>query len=524
MKSFKIAQGPKILTVHNYSVLSWTQANQVFELDEFADSIKTFSFKSRLSIAEICRDYENQKIDTSPREYQREKVTKLKWRQDLILTVLADDTAFVPEIHIRVIRFYNQGVPQWKIELLDGQQRTTTLIRFRRDEFPLPKKIDAIRLDDQTFDVAGKKFSEIPQPLQEKFNSYMLFSSNYVNISDTEAAHLFINVLNNVNKMEEQEKRNAERGPLPKWIRDTARFEDTRHELFQREPHKKNKGEEVMKYFAPGFGVGRMQSDEWLAQLFFLVKKGWSNGLSNATLTKWYQDTNAEGGIYSSDKSKEWIEDRKMMETILNDSKNLILNVNKKHKKKLSSMVTLVMCVFYQELKSIHRRVDKKVFTDKFFSVYEEWSDTQKQRYVGLFEHDGKKALGQFKSLFGGKGSNAMKTIRMVLVDYNMDNDNLSEWGIVKVDSRRTFSAEEIERKWIEQGCMCYYTGEDLDLEECVGDHGIPWSWGIERGGVTDYDNLIVTSEYHNTRKSDKYTAAEYLKLLQEDDVMDLAA
>ena len=78
----------------------------------------------------------NQKIDTSPREYQREKVAKVEG-QDLILTVLTDDTAFVPEIHIRVIRFYNQGVPQWKIELLDGQQRTTTLIRFRRDEFPL---------------------------------------------------------------------------------------------------------------------------------------------------------------------------------------------------------------------------------------------------------------------------------------------------------------------------------------------------------------------------------------------------
>ena len=516
MKSFKIAQGPRILTVHNYSVVSWTQANQVFELDEFADSIETFSFKSRLSIAEICRDYENQKIDTSPREYQREKVAKLKWRQDLILTVLTDDTAFVPEIHIRVIRFYNQGVPQWKIELLDGQQRTTTLIRFRRDEFPLPQGIDAVTLDGQTFDVAGKKFSQIPQPLQEKFNSYMLFSSNYVNISDAEAAHLFIDVLNNTNEMNPQEKRNAERGPLAQWVRNTARFEDTRHELFERVPHSKNKDEEVMKYFAPGFGVGRMQSDEWLAQLFYLTKKGWTTGISSQNiLTKWYQETNAEGGIYSSVNSKDWKEDRKMMEMILKDSKNLITNVNKKHKKKLSSMVTLVMCLFYQELKSIHRKVDQKVFAEKFFSVYDEWSCTKKQRYVGLLQWDTKKTLGQFKSLFGGKNKNAMNTIRMVLVDYNMDNDNLSEWGIVKVDSRRTFSAEEIERKWIEQGCKCYYTGEDLDLEECVGDHGIPWSWGIERGGVTDYGNLIVTSEYHNTKKSDKYTATEYLQLLE---------
>ena len=64
--------------------------------------------------------------------------------------------------------------------------------------------------------------------------------------------------------MNPQEKRIAERGPLAQWVRNTARFVDTRHELFERVPHSKNKDEEVMKYFAPGFGVGRMQSDEWL--------------------------------------------------------------------------------------------------------------------------------------------------------------------------------------------------------------------------------------------------------------------
>ena len=113
----------------------------------------------------------------------------------------------------------------------------------------------------------------------------------------------------------------AERGPLAQWVRNTARFEDTRHELFERVPHSKNKDEEVMKYFAPGFGVGRMQSDEWLAQLFYLTKKGWTTGISQNNLTKWYQETNVDGGIYSSVNSKDWKEDRKMMEMILKDSK-----------------------------------------------------------------------------------------------------------------------------------------------------------------------------------------------------------
>jgi len=512
--SYQIAQGPKITTVHSYSVTTWSQAKLVFALDDFINDSTTFSFKSRLTINELSNEFDNQKIDTSPREYQREKVAKLRWQQDLVLTVLRDKIAKIPEIHNRVIRYDNQGVPSWKIELLDGQQRSTTLIDFKKGLFRLPVGLETI----EGFNVEGLTYAEMPEPLQEKFSNYMLFCVNYINISDSVAAHLFIDVLNNTNDMNDQEKRNAERGPLAEWIRNTARFEDTRHELFEREPHKKNKGEYVMKYFAPGFGVGRMQSDEWLAQLFYLTKKGWTNGVGQSNLTKWYQETNAETGVYASEKSQQWIDDVKMMESILKDSRNLITNVPKAHKKKLSSMVTLVMCLFYQELKSEYKKIDVKQFTKRFFEVYVDWSDTHKQLYNDHLQYDGKKALGQFKSLFGGKNSNAMKTIRQVLVEYNFEHDKLGDWGIVKVDIKRTFSPEEIERKWVDQGCKCYYTGEDLELDDCVGDHGIPWSWGIERGGVTNYDNLIVTSEYHNSRKSDKYTAEEYLDLIRTAD------
>ena len=89
---------------------------------------------------------------------------------------------------------------------------------------------------------------------------------------------------------------------------------------------------------------------------------------------------------------------------------------------------------------------------------------------------------------------------------------DLNEWGIVETDPRRNFSQDEIYRKWVEQGCKDYYTGEEIALEDCVGDHNIPHSWGVQRGGVTEYSNLIVTCEYHNGQKSDKFTAEEYLQ------------
>ena len=46
------------------------------------------------------------------------------------------------------------------------------------------------------------------------------------------------------------------------------------------------------------------------------------------------------------------------------------------------------------------------------------------------------------------------------------------------------------------------YTGQPIELEDCVGDHVIPRSEGIENGGVTEYHNLIVTSASNNSIKS----------------------
>ena len=42
-------------------------------------------------------------INTQNRAYQREKVSSRKWQQDLMLTILINTYAGIPEIHIRVI-------------------------------------------------------------------------------------------------------------------------------------------------------------------------------------------------------------------------------------------------------------------------------------------------------------------------------------------------------------------------------------------------------------------------------------
>ena len=502
---FTVYNGIEVINVDSSSVLYWLQTLAVLKDSQFKDLDKTFSFKTRLTIRNLYdEDKVNKTLTTGPREYQREKVASLSWKQALVETVLSDKIAKIPELHQRVIHPKDDSF-LYLLEMLDGQQRSTTLIDFRDDEFPLPK-MDAV----DGHDVSNKYYSQLPVSVKEQFDNYTLWSTMYVNIDNDESRHLFINVLNNVNDMNAQEKRNAEKGVLAEYIRNIARFE--KHELFEHAPHPKKKGEVKMKYFNDKFGIGRMQSDEWFAQLFYLTQKGWTSGVSQDALTKWYRSTNAEGGVYQTKDSPQWSKDRKMVDNLLNQCVQVLGNVPTANKPQVSNMVGLVMCLYYDELKNTYGKVDPKKYAEKFFSVYTEWSDTKKELYAGLLQHDGKKALGQFKSLFGGKGSNAMKSIRMVL-EKNLTD--LNEWGIVETDPRRNFTQDEIYRKWVEQGCKDYYTGEEIALEDCVGDHNIPHSWGVQRGGVTEYSNLIVTCAYHNGQKSDKFTAEEYLDSLK---------
>ena len=501
---FTVYNGVEVINVDSSSVLYWLQTLAVLKDSQFKDNDKTFSFKTRLTIRNLYdEDKVNKTLTTGPREYQREKVASLSWKQALIKTVLSDNIAKIPELHQRVVH-PDDGSFLYLLEMLDGQQRSTTLIDFRDDVFPLPR-MDAVC--GQT--VSNMYYSQLPIAVKERFDNYTLWSTMYVNIDNDQARYLFIDVLNNVNDMNAQEKRNAEKGVLAEYIRNTARFE--KHELFEHEQHPKKKGEVKMKYFNTSFKIGRMDADEWFAELFYLKKKGWTSGVSQDMLTKWYRSTNAEGGVYQTDKSPQWLKDRKMMDNLLNQCVQVLGSVPNKYKPKISRLLGLELCLYYDELKTTYGKVDPKKYVEKFFSVYTEWSDPKKELYAGMLEYDGKKALGQFSGLFGGKGSNALSTVRMVL-EKNLTN--LDEWGIVETDPRRNFTQDEIYRKWVEQGCKDYYTGEEIALEDCVGDHNIPHSWGIKRGGVTEYSNLIVTCAYHNGQKSDKYTAEEYLATL----------
>lgn len=457
---------------------------------------------------QFLKDAQGVSLETGAREYQREKVAKLDWKQAIILTILSKSYARIPQIHIRVTPTQGGG---FRFEIVDGQQRVTTILDFINGKFKLPTDNDAYIIDGM--DCRGMSIKDIKDKfpkLYSKIMEYRISCLWYENLEDDAVSDLFVNILNNVNDMKEQEIRNAVRGFLSTYIRDTSRFEEM-HDLFERQiittDKKGNKKKTILKHFSPVFKLnGRMEVDEWLSELIYLKKHGFENGVTPQILTKWIKDTQRGSGEFTT-KAK-FNKFKKEIDELLDFSYKTITSVQNIHKDKLTPWLSMLLVLYADSLKNQSYDIDVKKYTKRFFEIYRKWSDQDEKLYMNETMANGNQ-MQPFKDLFGGKNTNAIKTIcsildREKLADMDSYGD-VESFGLLKLDPRETFSEAQILQKWEEQDGKCFFTGEELDRNDLAGDHYIPRSWGVAKGGVTEYSNLVVTSKLLNLKKGARH-------------------
>ena len=467
------------------------------------DTLPSSDDNAKFSVS-FCK---NAMIDLSPKEYQREKVATYTWKVELIKTLLVHSHYRIPSIHFRIFRNEKEARDVIGYEVVDGQQRLSAILEFINDaDFRLPDDFPKV---SGKFDISGMNFKEVAAKyptLRSKILNYGLSVTLYDNFTDDMVSQLFVDVLNNTNDLKPQEKRNAIRSALAKYVRETSRT-GSLHKLFTRivENPKTPEERHYWKYFSKKFGLGRMEGDEWLAELIYLFLKGMSSGVTQSKLNDFYKKTAVvkdhpeEWNFKDELKTLDFSKLDKEIDSLLSSMLEIIKAAGDDNRHRFNRVFSLFAVLFLYEMKVKYNctQVDYKKYTTNLMKTYDKWLEPK--TYRNRVQHDGSTVMDKFSKLFGGKNPNVFKTAEMICLEEI--NGNPADWGLVELDPRTSFSKDDIERRLAENGGVCDYTGEPLKFVDAVGDHDIPRSWGIGLGGETEYHNLKVTTKYHNQQK-----------------------
>jgi len=504
----------------------------------------------KVTIKFLYDESNNSTLDTQPRSYQREKVADYKWKCEIIKTILLDKTVKIPPIHIRVVR--NEKGDVMGYEIADGQQRITAVFEFMNNEFTLPN----LKKDKSFGKYAGMNWTKLLMmggDATDEIKNYGIATTFYDYFKDNDISNLFIKILNNTNDLNVQEKSNAIRSQLAEFVRLTSRNgngewkdEDSIrmfHELFLRD--KLNVGtpkeEVVWKYFH-SLGIGRMQGDQWLAMLVYMVvTDNWKGGVTASVVSNFYEETSVQSGHQLGWNFKDELSTNSMP-NIEKDINSLLdrglkfsqwvlkyktVKINSKGKETrsvsnarayLKHNFMLFVILFAKDYKESMKSgaVDWDSYFEKITNVYDKWNlpsvYERDENGNSRYQSNGTTMLGAFKSLWGSFNSNVIKTaVDIVTSEIALDPD----WGFVKID-RSNFTNKQKEQRWEENGGVDDYTGKPIPIEDAVGDHDIPRAWGINKGGLTVYSNLKITTAYHNRQKL-TMSGEAYMAKLDED-------
>lgn len=155
-------------------------------------------FKSRaLSVREIKQMKERGELDLTP-EFQRRQVWSDKARSFLLDTIVRGKP--IPKIYIRTID--NSATGKTLNEVVDGQQRLTTVLSFLEDGFTIQKIHHS--------ELGGNSFSQLDAAVQKEILYYEFTCDYLLDAPDSEIWDIFARLNKYPIKINDQELRNSQ--------------------------------------------------------------------------------------------------------------------------------------------------------------------------------------------------------------------------------------------------------------------------------------------------------------------------
>lgn len=116
-------------------------------------------------------------------------------KSNLVWSMLAD--SYIPPIVLLKDKRGedSKGKDIFGYQVLEGQQRLiTTLFPFLNDEWTLHGSVEPVEVDGFTYDIAGKKYSELEEELQDIIKNYRFTVQTIENYTMEEAEKLYFNI------------------------------------------------------------------------------------------------------------------------------------------------------------------------------------------------------------------------------------------------------------------------------------------------------------------------------------------
>lgn len=464
-----------------------------------------------------------------------------EWQKNLIANTLLKDK--IPTISLREIDSeYDFNILDgyhriYGSEILDGGHRTKTWFHFFTGELHTPEGFE-LEINGKVYGeelVGGCSWIDFPTEVKDYLSKNIVVSLDvFYNMSDDEAGKKF-RTLNNLHTMTDQEKRNSYRTQISKYVRELGSTDSDKFDIF----NTLNSNESNFKYLGGnGLKVHGRNSDELVAKIVYILENDTFDNCGKKSFeelipTKGQLSKMYEGDLHELDKKVgTFHENSKLMKkvqnilSIINDI--IIENKDKKYFNNshwtVSSLIKLSIYlnrwIDKWGLESM-LRMDKELFYSKLVGLFEnkKLKCTEKYRYhikngkvVPYFKSD-KLDPGQYIFKKQWTNSKRIDDVEWVLLNIELDMEtSLSNWGIIKLDTKRWFDKNQKKEIVKRDGEVC----NDKDCNETHGlevDHKEPWS----KGGRTTVDNGQLLCKTHNTTKSDSVSDEDLLKLSKID-------
>lgn len=422
--------------------------------------------------------------------YQRNTVWSRKKKQDLWDSLMR--RFYVPRIILREVRVAG-GLR--KLEVVDGQQRISTVVEFFQDKLPLPKT-----LKDLNPAIVGKRYSELPSEVRRFVDSLKFDVDMVIDIDDpTDPDHQRIASeifwrLQQGETLTFMEVAHARLSSLPRNFvvkyADDIRFDFDRYESLNSNPDKHRFFDIVERK------NDRMQHLALLARLLLLEKNDGDATIRDVNVMSFIDEGQVSDGI--GNYSYEETDEAKRVIATMNE----FVRVFERDQlvKQGEGMRELAVEYFIVSIFLLLRHVKKHyVIQNEQRDWFRDFTVYFHQRWKNKTEEDlDMLAFSDNRQQSGAEIVIRHRLIRQMFFQWLEDTGK----ELITPDARRGFNeAERIQIYRRDKGlCQkCVADGKDpveaeVPWNEYDADHVVPHA----AGGMTDVANARVLCRYHN--------------------------